>query len=74
MAIPSGRTGNCSDRDNLRVARGTWSGSILVEISLTGTIPAALGDLARLERVYLAQNQLTGCIPGVERVAIHGVT
>ena len=34
---------------------------------MTGEIPAELGDLDRLERLYLAQNQLTGCIPGVSR-------
>ena len=35
----------------------------LREQSLTGTIPAALGDLAGLEKLYLALNQLTGSIP-----------
>ena len=35
----------------------------LGENDLTGEIPAELGNLSNLERLYLGANQLTGCVP-----------
>ena len=35
----------------------------LSDNQLTGEIPAELGNLSNLERLYLGANQLTGCVP-----------
>ena len=44
-------------------AGGRVTRLVLRQNGLTGTISAALGDLAHLERLYLWGNQLTGTIP-----------
>ena len=44
-------------------AGGRVTRLVLRQNGLTGTIPAALGDLTHLERLYLWGNQLTGTIP-----------
>ena len=41
---------------------GVW-GLVLNGKGLTGTIPAALGDLSSLDTLYLYDNQLSGSIP-----------
>ncbi len=54
-----------SDWDGVTVAGtpGRVTSLVLVEKSLTGQIPATLGNLTYLENLLLANNQMIGCIP-----------
>ena len=52
-----------ADWDGVRVEGGRVVALNLDNKSLTGTVPARLAELTRLEELRLSGNRLTGCIP-----------
>ena len=54
---------NIDDWDGVTISGGRVTGLPLSRRGLDGTIPAVLGDLSSLERLYLYNNNLTGSIP-----------